>query len=103
MLRTRLGSAGSDSLQISAEPQAKRTFTVVIGVMGQWRNQYPNNPGTVESMIENGEAILELYSYIPEKDRPHIKVIDLEDAENANNTAMTIWPPYGFRDFDLKS
>lgn len=73
----------------------KQTFTVVVCGFGQWLDQFPDNPGSQESMLESAGKILQLYADRLQRDWPGIMVIDTEDILNAEGAAITVWPPFG--------
>ncbi|MBU6447620.1 hypothetical protein KGQ24_02135 [Patescibacteria group bacterium] len=98
VLRAILKAAGvevqGDSPFLFPFASDKQTFTVVVCGFGQWLDQFPNHPGSQESMLETAGKILEGYYDRLQRDWPGIMVIDTEDILNAEGTAITVWPPF---------
>lgn len=95
MLKAAGVDVGDDSPFLFPFASDKQTFTVVVCAFGQWLDQFPNNPGSQESMLESAGKILQLYNERLQRDWPGIMVIDTEDIPNAEGMAITVWPPFG--------
>ncbi|SRR5258708_1812825 len=79
----------------SGENVARKRFTVTVRLPNETEesDRFPNHPGFQAEMLERAEEILS-HLELKSGNGLRLRVVDLDDPQNRNNTAITVWPPH---------